>query len=66
MNYQSLLAEAIPFLAELMEGRKRNSSFDFHSFVLLDGNEEVEKMSHRLVVDMESTLGESLQDYFNN
>ncbi|CAF2622118.1 unnamed protein product [Rotaria sp. Silwood2] len=50
MNYQSLLPEAIPFMAELME----------------DPNDEVEKTCHRVIVDMESTLGESLQDYFNN
>ncbi|CAF0778125.1 unnamed protein product [Rotaria sp. Silwood1] len=50
MNYQSLLPEAIPFMAELME----------------DSNDEVEKTCHRVIVDMESTLGESLQDYFNN
>jgi len=29
MNYQSLLSEAIPFLAELMEGRKLNVLFFF-------------------------------------
>ncbi|CAF1091033.1 unnamed protein product [Rotaria magnacalcarata] len=50
MNYQSLLAEAVPFMTELME----------------DPNDEVEKTCHRVIVDMESTLGESLQDYFNN
>ncbi|CAF0927557.1 unnamed protein product [Adineta ricciae] len=50
MNYQGLLPEAIPFMAELME----------------DANDEVEKTCHRVIVDMESTLGESLQDYFNS
>ena len=32
----------------------------------LDSNDDVEKACHRVIVDMESTLGESLQDYFNN
>ncbi|CAF0980112.1 unnamed protein product [Adineta steineri] len=50
MNYQGLLPEAIPFMAELME----------------DPNDEVEKTCHRVIIDMESTLGESLQDYFNS
>ncbi|CAF1640829.1 unnamed protein product, partial [Didymodactylos carnosus] len=49
VNYQSLLAEAVPYLAELME----------------DSNEKVENACHRVIVDMESTLGESLQQYFN-
>jgi len=38
----------------------------FFFLLLVDSNDEVEKTCHRVIVDMESTLGESLQDYFNN
>ena len=68
MNYQSLLAEAIPFMAELMEGKIQPKEKNDKSsrFLFIDPNDEVEKTCHRVVIDMESTLGESLQDYFNN
>ena len=43
------------------------SGRDIRSLSLFaDPNDEVEKTCHRVIVDMESTLGESLQDYFNN
>jgi U3 small nucleolar RNA-associated protein 10 len=66
MNYQSLLPEAIPFMAELMEGTQMKFTLFLFHFVFEDPNDEVEKTCHRIIVDMESTLGESLQDYFNN
>ena len=70
MNYQGLLPEAIPFLAETMEGRTRCRLFGMPCIrsvcPFVDPNDEVEKTCHRVIVDMESTLGESLQDYFNN
>jgi len=42
--------------------RKKKSIF----VLFIDSNDEVEKTCHRVIVDMEATLGESLQDYFNN
>ncbi|ESP03635.1 hypothetical protein LOTGIDRAFT_224297 [Lottia gigantea] len=48
LDFMTLLPETIPFLAELME----------------DDNEEVESKSHRVIVEMEKTLGEPLQKYF--
>ncbi|TRY99959.1 hypothetical protein DNTS_033977 [Danionella cerebrum] len=47
-NYMVLLPETIPFLAELME----------------DEYEEVEHQVQKVIHEMETILGESLQDYF--
>nr|XP_002737451.2 PREDICTED: LOW QUALITY PROTEIN: HEAT repeat-containing protein 1 [Saccoglossus kowalevskii] len=47
-DFQILIPEAIPFLAELLE----------------DESEEVEKQCHQVIEEIEKTFGESLQKYF--
>ncbi len=69
--YNSYLSETVPFLAELMEGKKRLDrflsnlnifEFNFKSF--LDPVDEVEDKVQYLIKELEDMLGESLQSHF--